>query len=163
MSSDLSVLDDALIRLRRLWSTSRQRFVGTDGRPVEMSSLLVVEACARGSAAGREVVVGDVAGHADVTASTASRLVDRAETAGLLRRVPSALSARRTALQLTPEGAELRARAVAARTGWLAQQLREWEPADVERLSALLSRFAAGLEPTTAPQKSSGDLAHDAP
>lgn len=163
MSADLSALDDALIRLRRLWSTSRQRFAGADGRPVEMSSLLVVEACARGAAAGREVVVGDVAAHADVTASTASRLVDRAETAGLLHRVPSALSARRTALELTPEGAELRTRAVAARTGWLAEHLRGWEPADVERLSALLSRFAAGLEPTAAPQKSRGDLGHDAP
>lgn len=170
MGCDLSVLDDALIRLRRLWSTSRQRFVGADGTPVEMSSLLVVEACARGAATGREVTVGDVAEHADVTASTASRLVDRAEAAGLLRRTASAVSARRTALELTPVGTDLRERAVAARTEWLARQLRGWESADVERLSVLLSRFAAGPAPSTAPQnspqepsrQSRSDLGHDA-
>lgn len=151
MTPDLSALDDALIRLRRLWSASRARFTDAQGHPVEMSSLLVVEACARGAAAGREVSVGDVAEHADVTASTATRLVDRAQAAGLLHRVPSAVSARRTALELTAEGADLRERALAARTGWLAGQLRDWDPADVQRLGALLSRFADGLDPSTGP------------
>lgn len=147
MDADLSALDDALIRLRRLWSASRQHFADADGNPVQMSSLLVVEACARGAAAGREVVVGDVAEHADVTASTASRLVDRAEAAGLLRRVPSATGARRTALELSPAGTALRERAVAARTGWLADRMRDWDPRDVARLGELLTRFADELRP----------------
>lgn len=145
------MLDDALIRLRRLWSTSRTRFVEDGATAVEMSSLLVVEACARGAATGREVVVSDVAELADVTPSTASRLVDRAEAAGLLCRIASTVSARRTALELTPAGADLRKRAVTARTGWLAGQLGDWDPADVERLGALLSRFADGLGPLTGP------------
>ncbi len=145
--ADLSVLDDALIRLRRLWSASRTRFVEDGATPVEMSSLLVVEACARGAAEGREVAVGDVARLADVTASTASRLVDRAEAAGLLRRAPSAVSARRTALELTPAGSALRERAVAARLSWLAGQLEDWDPADVALLGGLLARFADGLDP----------------
>lgn len=145
MIADLSVLDDALIRLRRLWSASRTRFVEDGATPVEMSSLLVVEACARGAADEREVTIGDVAHLADVTASTASRLVDRAEAAGLLHRTPSSVSARRIALELTPAGSALRERAVAARTCWLAEQVRAWDPADVERLGVLLSRFADGL------------------
>ena len=145
VDADLSVLDDALIRLRRLWSASRTRFVDDGATAVEMSSLLVVEACARGTAQEREVTVGDVAHLADVTASTASRLVDRAEAAGLLHRRRSALSARRTALELTPAGAALRERAVAARTRWLADQVRDWDPTEVERLGMLLSRFADGL------------------
>lgn len=156
---DLSVLDDALIRVRRLWSTSRARFTDAQGRPVEMSSLLVVEACARAAAAGREVSVGDVAAHADVTASTATRLVDRAQTAGLLHRVPSMVSARRTALELTAEGADLRERALTARTGWLAGQVRDWDPTDVHRLGVLLSRFADGLDPTTSSVHSPPDQA----
>lgn len=145
VNAHLAALDDALIRLRRLWSTSRQRIVQDGATPVEMSSLLVVEACARGERTGREVTVGDVAELADVTPSTASRLVDRAETAGLLHRSASSLSARHTALGLTPAGAALRERSVAARTAWLGEQLRQWDAADVERLGTLLSRFADGL------------------
>ena len=145
VDADLSVLDDALIRMRRLWSASRTRFVADGATPVEMSSLLVVEACARGAAGGWEVTVGDVARLADVASSTASRLVDRAEAAGLLRRAPSSISARRTALALTPAGAALRERAVSARTTWLAGQLRDWDPVDVQRFAVLLSHFADGF------------------
>lgn len=143
MDANVSALDDALLRLRRLWSASRHLLDGDAA--VESSSLLVVEACARGASARREVSVGDVAQLADVAPSTASRLVDRAETAGLVRRTPSRSDARRTALQLTVAGAALQARAVAARTVWLTDQLRDWQPEDVERLGLLLSRFADGL------------------
>lgn len=156
MPIDLSPLDDALIRLRRLWSASRQRIVQDGATAVEMSSLLVLEACARGAARGCEVTVGNVADLADVTPSTASRLVDRAESAGLLNRSPSALSARRTALGLTPAGAALRERAVAARTAWLGEQLRHWDAADVERLGVLLTRFADGLGRERTPDPAQG-------
>ena len=89
-----------------------------------MSSLLVVEACARGAAASQEVTIGDVARVADVAPSTASRLVDRAQSTGLLR-VPSTLDARRTALILTAAGAGLQARSIRARLAWLAYRLDE--------------------------------------
>lgn len=145
VDADLSVLDDALIRMRRLWSASRTRFVEDGATAAEMSSLLVVEACARGATQGCEVTVGDVAQLADVAPSTASRLVDRAETAGLLHRTESSINARRTALELTSAGAALRERAVTARTTWLAGHLRDWDPTDVQRLGVLLSRFADGL------------------
>ena len=131
------MLDDALIRMRRLWSASRTRFVEDGATAVEMSSLLVVEACARGAAEHREVSIGDVAHLADVTASTASRLVDRAESAGLLTRTPSTLSARRTALHLTPAGTALRERAVVPiRPGPVALHPRRTAAADHRSPSA---------------------------
>jgi DNA-binding MarR family transcriptional regulator len=142
----LDVLDDALLRLRRLWSPSRQRLVDDDGVAVEMSSLLVVEACARGAASGREVSVADVASLADVAPSTASRLVDRAASAGLVDRGTSLADPRRTALSLTERGVTLQARAYAARTTWLASQLNEWPTRDVDHLAQLLARFANTLD-----------------
>ena len=143
----LAGIDDALLRLRRLWSASRSRIVDERGIAAQMSSLLVVEACARGAAAGEEVTVGEVARFADVTASTASRLVDRAEQAGLLRRAPSAETARHTALRLTAEGAALRERALRARLDWLGERVAGWTPGEVADLGRLLGRFADTLEP----------------
>lgn len=82
---------------------------------------------------------------ADVTASTASRLVDTAERAGLLVRAPSRQSARQTALVLTDAGRSLRARALAHRQGWLAHQLQRWSRRDIDRFAQLLQRFADQL------------------
>lgn len=143
----LVAVDEGLLRLRRLWSASRSRLVDDVGAgSVEMSSLLVVEACARGAAAGLEVGVRDVARLADVEPSTASRLVDRAQEAGLVVRAASQRSARRTAVHLTPAGAALRGRAVAARRGWLADVLAGWDAGDVDVLGALLGRFADAMD-----------------
>jgi DNA-binding MarR family transcriptional regulator len=142
MTQGIGDIDDALLRLRRLWAASRHRVVHDGTTPVELSSLLVVEACARRAASGTEANVSDVAALADVTPSTASRLVDAAERAGLLARRPSARSARQTALVLTAAGAALRARALTARTAWLAEQLADWDTADVTRFGELLQRFA---------------------
>ncbi len=138
----MTTLDDALLRLRRLWSPDRTRIVDDLGTPVEMSTLLVVEACARHAGA----TIGDVAAFADVAHSTASRLVDRAEHSGFVRRQPSARNARHTAVALTERGAALRERALRARTGWLHERLRDWTDADVTRLGQLLLRFAAAVE-----------------
>lgn len=138
----LAALDDALLRLRRVWSATRQGIVTEGGTPVEMSGLLVVEACARGVRDGREVTIGDVARLADVTPSTASRLVDRAQAAGLLTRAASSVDSRRTALCLTAAGVALQARAIQARRDWLTEQLADWSTTDVAQLGALLHRFA---------------------
>ena len=141
----LDAIDDAFLRLRRLWAASRHRVVDDGVLAVEMSSLLVIEACARQADRGREANVSDVAFLADVAPSTASRLVDVAEAAGLLRRARSAHSARRTALVLTDQGAALRDRAVATRQRWLGEQLADWDPAEVEQFGRLLQRFADQL------------------
>jgi len=147
MSDGLDAIDDAFLRLRRLWTASRHRILNDGGAPVELSSLLVVEACVRCREEGREANISDVALLADVAPSTASRLVDTAESAGLLRRRPSGRSARQTALELTLTGEALRARAVTARTGWLADQLSSWDPADVDHFGRLLGRFADQVGP----------------
>lgn len=137
----LAAVDAALVRLRRLWSAA-PHLVDEAGRPVEMSSVLVVEACSRHAAEGREATVGAVAEFADVTHSTASRLVDRAVTAGLVVRSTSPSDARRAVLALSPAGRALRARAVAFRLAWLRSTLADWPAADTEAFADLLGRFA---------------------
>ena len=148
---DLAALDEALVRLRRLWTASRAHVVDELGQRVEMSSVLVVEACARAQAAGAESAVGDVAAFLDVEPSTASRLVDRAARAGLVRRTASAVDARRSALVLTEAGEALRARAVAARLGWLGGVVDDWSAAEVRALALALGRFADAVGATPAP------------
>lgn len=136
----LAALDEALVRLRRLWTSSRAHVVDDLGHRVEMSSVLVVEACAR--AAGGETAVGDVAAFLDVEPSTASRLVDRAARAGLVDRAVSEVDARRSSLVLTDAGRALRARAVAARLDWLGGVVQDWPQAEVRALAEALTRFA---------------------
>ena len=137
-------LDDALVRLRRLWSSPRQ-VIDHHGRPIEMSSVLVVEACARGAAAGHPVSVTDVASFADVAASTASRLVDRAVRAQLLQRGSSHLDARRSTLQLTPAGRDFHAHARRTRMDWLSSVVQRWPQQDLATLAELLGRFADSI------------------
>lgn len=139
-AADLAALDEALVRLRRLWTASRASVVDELGQRVEMSSVLVVEACARASTA--ETTVGDVAAFLDVEASTASRLVERAVRAGLVGRAPSPVDGRRSVLALTDSGRSLRARATAARLGWLGGVVDDWPAADLRSLADALGRFA---------------------
>jgi DNA-binding MarR family transcriptional regulator len=113
-----------------------------------MSSVLVVEACSRRPG---ETTVGDVAAFLDVEASTASRLVERARGAGLVARTASAVDARRSALSLTDAGRALRARAVAARLGWLGGVVQDWSQHDVRALADTLTRFADAVAASPAP------------
>jgi DNA-binding MarR family transcriptional regulator len=138
-------IDDALVRLRRIWSAQPGKVVLDGARPVEMSGVLVVEACGRGAEAGREVSVGDVATFADVEHSTASRLVDRAVRGGLVERARSARDPRRTALTLTGAGRELRDEAVRFRVRWLHRMLDGWDTGDVDAFAGYLDRFAASV------------------
>lgn len=140
-------VDDAFLRLRRLWSATRQNIVLREGRPVDMSGLLVVEGCWRGEERGVPVTVHDIAGFLDVAPSTASRLVDRASATGLVEKGRLPGSRTRVGLRLTTKGRDLRARAFAARLAWLQRQFEGWEPGDVAALGVLLLRFADRLEP----------------
>ena len=138
---DLERLDDALLRLRRLWSTPPPSLVleSGDGTQVTMSSVLVVEACARVEG---EVGVGEVARFLEVEHSTASRFVDRAVRAGLVVRGPYAADARRVALTLTPAGEQLRERAVGFRLAWLGRVVGGWSGPELAALAEGLGRFA---------------------
>jgi DNA-binding MarR family transcriptional regulator len=154
-SRDLERLDEALLRLRRLWSTPPPSLVleTGDGAQVTMSSVLVVEACAR---AEGEVGVGEVARFLEVEHSTASRLVDRAVRAGLVSRGPSGADARRVALSLTPAGEGLRERAVGFRLAWLGQVVGGWSPGELAALAEGLSRFADAVAEVGPPAPPAG-------
>jgi len=140
----LASLDDAFLRLRRLWSTSRQRIIQADGSYVELSTLLVVEACARGATDG--VAVWDVADFADVAHSTASRLVQRAVDAGFVQRGLPPFGGRRSVLYLTRAGKSLHGVSLAARVRWLDRQLDGWPTGAVDDLAHLLHTFADTLD-----------------
>jgi DNA-binding MarR family transcriptional regulator len=140
---DLGRADDALVRLRRLWSPEHARVVDPDGRRVEMSSVLVVEVCARAGDDG--LAVGEIAGQLDVEASTASRLVDRAVRAGLVERGRSAADARRSVIRLTADGRALRTEAFGFRLAWLGGVLDDWSDADVAAFAGFLERFAGAV------------------
>ena len=152
---DLEAVDEALVRLRRLWTASRVHVLDELGERVEMSSVLVVEACARtaaaGAGAGAEVTVGDVAVFLDVDPSTASRLVERAARAGLVHRTPSSVDGRRAALVLTPSGRALRARAASSRRAWLGAVVGDWPDEEVLALARLLHRFSAAVSAAPGP------------
>lgn len=136
-----ALMDAALVRLRRLWAGAG-RLGLPDGRSVELSGLLVVEACARAVGEGEELTLGGFARFAGVTASTATRLADRAVEAGLVVRRGSAADARRQRLVLTAEGDTVRARALTIRKRWLAEVFADWPDEDADRLAGLLARFA---------------------
>lgn len=139
---DLRTLDDALIRLRRLWATPPPGTHWADAvGDVEMSTVLVVDAIHRGSGPGA-VSVADVAHRLDVAPSTASRLVERAVTAGVVSRGSSQGDARRVTLSLTPAGHALVTRAERFRVHYLTSLLDGWPHDDVRCLSTLLARFA---------------------
>jgi DNA-binding MarR family transcriptional regulator len=139
----LLALDAALIRLRRLWATGAPR-LGRAGEAVEMSTVLVVDAVQRLTDGDppTEATVAAVAEQLDVAASTASRLVDRAVTAGVVRRTRSAADPRRAPLVLTAEGRALAARATEFRLSYLDRLLAGWDESDRRTFADLLSRFA---------------------
>jgi DNA-binding MarR family transcriptional regulator len=138
----LRATDDALVRLRRLWSATHTRPMAKDDPPVDMSSVLVVEACARAAAEDRPATVGDIAEFADVEHSTASRLIDRAARSGLVTRTRSTQDARRTVVGLTGAGRALQREAAAFRLTWLARVLADWPETEVVVFARLLGRFA---------------------
>ena len=152
MDPTLLALDDALIRLRRLWAAGTPR-LGRAGEAVEMSTVLVVDAVQRLTerAPAVEATVAVVADRLDVAASTASRLVDRAVAAGVVRRTRSATDPRRAPLTLTAEGRALAARATRFRLAYLTDLTTDWSEPDRRRLAQLLGRFAAAVHERPSP------------
>ncbi|MGV8910921.1 MAG: MarR family winged helix-turn-helix transcriptional regulator [Propionicimonas sp.] len=151
MSRDESYLlvDDALIRLRRLWTGTAQRPATSARRKptVEMSTVLVVDAIHRLQvmALDGEVTVAAIADRLDVAASTASRIVDRAVTASMVARGASSVDPRRVALTLTPRGQKLLAEAGAFRRSFVAGVLDGWTEAEADAFAELLDRFATAV------------------
>jgi DNA-binding MarR family transcriptional regulator len=140
---DLARVDQALLRLRRMWDAPRG--IAHEGGVVEGSTLLVCLAIADTAGA---VGVAGVADALGVAPSTASRLVARAAEAGMVTREVSTTDPRRAALELTATGTRLVEASRRYRAARLARLLVDWPPRDVAALADLLTRFADAFAPT---------------
>ena len=83
---------------------------------------------------------GELAAHEKVQPPSMTRLVARLEEAALVLRTPHPTDRRQVLLTLSPAGQELLREDRRRRDVWLAQRLRELDPAEVEIL-----RQAAGV------------------
>jgi|GEM_PF-1211026 len=142
IGADLEAIDGALIGLRRFVAGDAPERLVEGGR-VDLSTVLVVDAVARlGGRAG----IGDVAEELRVAPATATRSVDRAERAGMVRRGAGERDARRVEVVLTDEGRDLDARALDFRVGRLADLLIDWTPGRIARFAQDLEEFADAAE-----------------
>lgn len=150
---DLIRLDAALLDLRRFTeapASGPRPTLEHGASRVEISTVLVVDAIAKLGGEG-ECSIGTIAEALHVAHSTASRLVDRAVRAGMVRRHRSAADPRRATLSLLPEGRRLQREAVSFRTGRLEEILSDWSVADVIALTQLLERFTRCAHPPAQP------------
>lgn len=135
-------IDAALIGLRHLWAAAPPRHPAGEGM-VELSTVWIVDAMSRAEAAGnRERSVRDLAGALDVAHSTASRLIERAEAAGMVTRTRSATDARQASIALTPAGRTLASTSLAFRTDYLAGLTTSWTANERATFADLLTRIA---------------------
>lgn len=133
--TDLVALDRALLGLRRFLESPAALDDG--GRRIELSTLLVLDAVGEGVAS-----VGEVAERLDVARSTASRLVVRAERAGMVVRSSSPVDARAVLVGPTAQGLALGHRAREFRLERLVTLTSDWDGSEVAALAAALQRFA---------------------
>jgi DNA-binding MarR family transcriptional regulator len=140
-------IERAAFQLRRLWAKPHllQRLreqCGQGGRPIQLSSLLVIHAIAGQDAGRGDVTVGAVADYLDIDPSTASRLVGHATDAGFVSRSPSPVDARRAHLRLTESGDRVRQVTEEFRRRFIAQLVADWTDDERRVFAGLLGRFA---------------------
>lgn len=82
-----------------------------------------------------------IAGHTSFGAPTVSKAVSKLVIAGLVEREPSGQDRRSHPLRLTPEGRAASQKLYDVGDAMVAHIFSRWDEADVEALSALLSRF----------------------
>ena len=142
IGADLEAIDAALIGLRRFVAgDAPERLV--EGASIDLSTVLVVDAVARlGGRAG----IGDLAAELRVAPATATRSVDRAERAGMVRRGAGERDARRVEVALTEAGRHLDARALDFRVGRLGELLVDWPPDRIACFARDLAEFADAAE-----------------
>ncbi|MBE1533507.1 MarR family winged helix-turn-helix transcriptional regulator [Actinomadura algeriensis] len=153
----LTEIGAALFHLRRIWAkpdlmkrVRAQTAAGPDGRPLQLSNLMVVNAVAGLLATagketeddGPEITVGAVADRLEVDPSTASRLVGHAIDAGLVSRRPSPIDARRANLGLTDAGTRVKQVADRFRRSYYNELMSGWTDEERAEFGRLLTRFA---------------------
>ena len=131
-------MDQALLRLRRFFDAPA--VLDDRGSRVELSTLLVLEAVAR---CGTPASIRGIADQLNVAHSTASRLVTRAEAAGMVERATSMTDRRETVIQSTPVGHDFRQEATTYRLDRLTALTTGWAHEERATFARLLDRFAA--------------------
>ncbi|MDE0572191.1 MarR family winged helix-turn-helix transcriptional regulator [Demequina sp. B12] len=149
-------IDTALLRLRRFLSKPVERSHEPAAEraelQVDLSTVLVVDAVSRANSDDTAPTVTAIGAQMAVTASTATRLIDRAAHAGMVTRQPSPTDARATHIVLTAQGHQLDAQALQFRLGHLAAILDDWTPDDIARFATDLTRFAHHASSDTPPR-----------
>ena len=87
----------------------------------------------------------DLAARLGLAESTVTRLVDRLETAGLVRRRASEPDRRVVLAELTPQGRRLALGVEASRRDFLAEMLAGLEPAERRELVRLFAKMTRAL------------------
>ena len=148
IDASVAEIERAAFQLRRLWAKPhllqrlRER-CGRDGRPIQLSNLLVIHAIAGHGEGTGDVTVGAVADYLDIDPSTASRLVGHAIDAGFVSRSPSPVDARRAHLRLTESGERVRGLTDEFRRRFIAQLVADWTDDERSQFARLLAKFAA--------------------
>ncbi|MDP9145097.1 MAG: MarR family winged helix-turn-helix transcriptional regulator [Actinomycetota bacterium] len=140
-SETLARLELAFIRMRRLWDAPalRRRFVERIGAQIDPSMARTLHAVRQ---AEGDMTVSDAATWLCVDASTASRMVEAAVTAGFLERRRSEHDRRRSVVTLTGSGNQMLDRVRAARQELLAELTDDWSERDIELFTDLMGRLA---------------------
>lgn len=138
IDGSLTVLDDALFDIQRIVRRPgyRARLLAALRVRVELSTVRVLRAVERSSESAP--CIGDIADRLLIDPSTASRFVDQQVASGYLQRRRDPADGRRTQLVLTADGRALLGEVTAARRHLLSEVTAEWDPSDLDRLSALL-------------------------
>jgi DNA-binding MarR family transcriptional regulator len=145
--ADLRTIDDALIRMRRMW-TSPSRIRDADLGDVDMSTMWIVHFL---SEHGGHATISTLAQDLDVAHSTASRLVARAEAVGAVDRTADPDDSRTVQVGLTARGRRLADEGLRFRLRLLSRATADFTPAEREKFADLLRRFAHADKPKGTP------------
>lgn len=148
MTRMLRELDERIIALRvYLHGPQYRRLLLTD-LAIEggVGSLRILRAVERRTTTTYVPSIGDIAVELGVEHSTASRSVDNAVKADLLRKAPAADDQRRSQLELTAGGKDVLEATSQRRLTMLAEVTAGWDQSDIDQLAHLLERLQTGFE-----------------
>jgi DNA-binding MarR family transcriptional regulator len=108
-----------------------RRQAGTDLTPTQSAALVSIEKHG-------PITIGDLANHEQVSAPTATNVVSKLETAGLVRRLRDDADRRVCRVELTVDGTAALEASRNRKTEWLAARLHDLAPEDLAKLTAAL-------------------------
>jgi len=142
-SRALTHVDDALVSRLRVAVARLNRRLRQEGLAADEMTLSQLSALATVDRLGT-VTLGELAGEERVKPPTMTRIVDRLEESGYLRRTPDAADRRCVRVELSDEGRALLAASRSRRDAFLSARVEELDGADrvqLDRLVALLEHL----------------------